>query len=844
MMVSWSLVVSTAIAAATTAVESQTSATSADNPAIRADDRTVVQALIDRQLFDIAQHLCSARLQSQVPGSPGQSAWTIELIKVQTARAYTSDSTSRAENWERAFEVARRFIQDQASHPQLILVRLQGALAQLGQAQQIRQEVLVQIRDASDAAYAVAILEAASLELRSIERQIDAIIPAAPDQPQSDGRLSKSELQNLKINVALQLARGNIDRALLLPVERSFDRVDVLRQAKQQLESVSRATNPDQPLWWEVQLELVKILRLQNELNSAAESLHALQENDLPPEIGSLLDEEKLQLLIAAGNLGAIEARLRAVPIEKRRPASLDLLLTQAAIKLVQGSRESDRQFWQQFAVGMAQRIELHHGVYWARQANLLLTKALGSEVIQPSDAQILLRVATEAENKQQWDDALQAYEKAADTFQRLGNSDQTARILYRTGLILQHEKRHKSAYQRFQQVTNEFPDHETAAYASINGIWNYARAFSGNFDRDPIYRQWLDRHIETWPNHDSVGQSLIWRALAYMAEQDFLSAYSDLMSIDGDMSQIQNALNLAADSLDQANRTLAAEPDKQREFLFSLAGWLESLIADEPYQIPELWNAVKGQATILLAQINLRYLSDSEVWTSQLLRAILEDSDVYDEAQKSLASALLVAALVSQPNTDEEIQRRVSDMHDPAAGREAAKTLAAALNRSSDATKRQLIAERLVRLIGSIEDKLEKAKQSQNNDWTFAKALALQLNGQHEQAVSTLQQLATEQPQSLEAQIAYAEILATSPTEANWPLALKQWRTIAAKTKPGTTSWFRAKYHVAELLLRTGQRDEALKFLEYMAVIPPGWNESEFKAEFDQLLREAKNKR
>ena len=66
----------------------------------------------------------------------------------------------------------------------------------------------------------------------------------------------------------------------------------------------------------------------------------------------------------------------------------------------------------------------------------------------------------------------------------------------------------------------------------------------------------------------------------------------------------------------------------------------------------------------------------------------------------------------------------------------------------------------------------------------------------------------------------------------------INQWRLLARRLRPESENWFMAKYNVAELLHRSGKRDDALKLLKYIKANPPGWDNSKLKPDFDSLFQ------
>jgi hypothetical protein len=61
---------------------------------------------------------------------------------------------------------------------------------------------------------------------------------------------------------------------------------------------------------------------------------------------------------------------------------------------------------------------------------------------------------------------------------------------------------------------------------------------------------------------------------------------------------------------------------------------------------------------------------------------------------------------------------------------------------------------------------------------------------------------------------------------------------------KPQTSAWFEAKSETARLLIQAGQRDEARKFLQYLKAVPPGWEQSDRREQFERLLTSVEKSR
>ena len=108
----------------------------------------------------------------------------------------------------------------------------------------------------------------------------------------------------------------------------------------------------------------------------------------------------------------------------------------------------------------------------------------------------------------------------------------------------------------------------------------------------------------------------------------------------------------------------------------------------------------------------------------------------------------------------------------------------------------------------------------------------------QYEPAIESLNGLVSEFPRKADLQIKLARAMTEAYGRSDPEKPINQWRLLATKLRPETENWFLAKYNVAELLYRSGKRNDALKLLKYMKANPPGWDNSERKSDFDALFQ------
>jgi hypothetical protein len=83
-----------------------------------------------------------------------------------------------------------------------------------------------------------------------------------------------------------------------------------------------------------------------------------------------------------------------------------------------------------------------------------------------------------------------------------------------------------------------------------------------------------------------------------------------------------------------------------------------------------------------------------------------------------------------------------------------------------------------------------------------------------------------------------YAQLLLDGNDPPSLQKALNAWRRIAARSRPHTDRWRRAKYSVALAQFKLGDRAAAAQLLRYMLETPPGLAGSGFEEEYAELLR------
>ncbi|MBR0236672.1 MAG: hypothetical protein IJQ39_01135 [Thermoguttaceae bacterium] len=102
------------------------------------------------------------------------------------------------------------------------------------------------------------------------------------------------------------------------------------------------------------------------------------------------------------------------------------------------------------------------------------------------------------------------------------------------------------------------------------------------------------------------------------------------------------------------------------------------------------------------------------------------------------------------------------------------------------------------------------------------------------EEALTLFKQLAKEFPNTQDIQIGFAEALSAANADQD---ALNQWRKVALNVKQYSPEWYRAKYEVASLLVKTGQKDKAVEMVRLLKLLRPDLGGAEWSEKFEKLL-------
>jgi hypothetical protein len=811
--------------------------------AAESEDQRFLEGLRQRRLFSLAERFCQQRLADNALSDQQRAELVIEQIRTCATHAIHAPPQERDALWQQALAAGEQFRARYPEHPRLILVRVQEALTQLARGELLRQEAEV-LADAGDAP------ERARTEIRQAAGKLEEIaealtreIPLAGRTPRAGG-LSAGELLSLQNNIYFHLARAYRNQALLYPAD-SDDRIGSLTRALGELDKARLQLPEGDALLWRLMLDQIVCQRLLGNQAKVRETLAALAAaTSVPPDIALAARAEEARLALAAGQReAALEVLGRGRVQEGRTSAELDLALLEAYLDQWRAADEQKNnaavEQWQQKAVAVVRLIEQEHGPYWGRRADLLLVRTAerGSGV---ADLEVMVRTADNFYLKKQYDEAIDAYDKAAQKALGAQNPARAFELFYKAAAVAHTLTRHADAASRLRKLALDFKTHPSAALAHRQAAWNESRqlAATGDAERLPAYVALLEEHLANWPTGEPADQVRKWLGDIRAHQRQWPEAIAAYLGVTPGSSDYAASVAAAArcGTLWLAELKAAGQPYDDRAL--DAAKYFEQLVYDDQGRPPATWDAVARLAAVTAARIRLQHTSGGHAEASALLEAALAASPEADAAWKADATSLLVVALAGQESRRGEAQQRLKDLADgdPRQLLEMLAGLAASADAAQPRAKTQMAALLLdaAKLLAPQRDKLDRTGQ-----FTLARveAEALAALGKRDEAQSRYEALARAYPDDARVQRGYAEFLLAAGDSATLSKALDQWRRVADRTPPRSEAWYQAKYSVALSLFKLGRKEEAATLIRYLQVTPPGLDGTSLKPRFLDLL-------
>jgi hypothetical protein len=816
------------------------------SPCCAADkDERFLEGLRQRRLFELAERYCTERLAAAQRSPDAQGDLAVELIRTYALHAAHSPPDQREKLWKLARTSAAEFQRQNPRHPHGILVRMQDALTLLAQGELARQE-----QEAGAAADAPleparqALRDAAKL-LADLDKELSREIPLRRRSQLKPEELTADELTSLQHNTPHQLARAYRNQALLYDAK-SADQVDGLMRASELLQKPLTVLGPEEPLAWQVRLDLALCQRLLGNLDGAKEQVEQVNRDGVEPAVRLRARAEAIRIELAANNLPEARVLLLAGLKEGRTlagvtSADFDFALFEALLALWRDAEsakdEPASKRYQEQSLDLAKFLDETHGPYWGRRADQLLIRSQPGGV--SAGTEILSRAADSLYLKKEFDQAVAAYDKGAGQARAGSNLTGAFELAYKAALVQEQRQRHEDAARRFRALAMALPLHKDAAPAHLRGAWNEAKEAARDAEGEKAYVALLAEQIATWPQSESAAQARNWLGKWHAGRKEWEQAIDAFAGVTRESIHFPAAVVSIAPCWQEHLRSLAAAGKKTEDEAESAATWFESAIVGTENKPPEKWTATDRLAALEMAKIQLDYRPDQYRQAESILQTALDHAGDAPPAWKAEVQSQLVLAIAGQSGRRDDAlamlaqigQASPEQLLDLLAG------LSAVISRSRKEVRPQ-IADIQLQAADMLWPQRTKLAKNAVLSLTRIRAESLAATGKWAEAMTAFSALAQENPDNAAIQEGYADLLLAGDA-VSVKQSLDQWRRILSRAKPRSELWFNAKYKVALAQFKLGEKKDAAAVLRYTLGLPPGLSGTVWQDKYEALLRE-----
>ena len=770
-------------------------------------EQNLVSGLRDRALFDLAEKHCAEFLNRE--GLTSTDIATIAIERISTKAAEIRTAIDRESTIAAIDKIANEFASSHPDHPKFVLVTMQQALAHVSYASLLQQEIEARIEGDRQRERGLRQLSIARTLLEEAKKRNIDTLQAQSNQTVTDDMLSREQLRALKTNLEYQQAIVNLTSAQLADTSTEagrLDRIDSLGRVPEQLISVRGMVAQSSQLWWRTWIREASCRRMLGEFQTASRILNSLNREQCPKPVLPMWSREEIEMAIALEDKNQMRQLANRMLAKRHDPAT-----EVALVRLLVAAGDIEK------ASALVNKIGLNYGAWWDRRAgiallsgnraaseNVPIANGTGNSALDSANLTMLFEAAERAERNGDLNAASQGFLSVAQSQFSAGDRSAGLTTSVRAALVFEKQKQHERAAEILLKPSKSYPNETASPSIFLRGCWNLSRA------KSPKYVSALQAMIRTWPESKSIDQARYWLSATMLADQQYAEAFRTLLAIAPDFKNMPVVISLARSA---ARRQLDAESSDRAPALAKRmhAEWSSFYDAGQDSQKLGIANA--------MAELSLGWDAEDKAKTLQRMEGLKD----LPAAKENLEFQYLFALLAD----DEEANRRLSNAESLPYDRAAVQQVMQLIEKLDDSEPVAKIQLRIA------TDALSKAADAKfKRRLNKSRAAALVTLGQGDEAESIYRQMMREDPKDQTVVVELARML-------NGDEALKIWRRIASRAVAHTNIWYEAKFNVARLLHESGKNSEAAKMLKYIKAVPPSWDRSQLKAEFEALLLE-----
>ena len=768
-------------------------------------EQNLVSGLRDRSLFDLAEKHCAEFLNRE--GLTSTDIATIAIERISNKAAQIRTANDRESIAAAIDKIANDFTNLYPDHPKSTLVTMQQALAHVSYASLLQQEIEARIDGVRQRERGLQQLTIARRLLDEAKKRNIDTLQAQSNQTVTSDMLTREQLRALKTNLEYQQAIVNLTSAQLADTSSDagrLDRIDSLGRVPEQLISVRGMVAQSSQLWWRTWIREASCRRMLGEFQTASRILNSLKRDKCPKAVLPMWTREEIELAIALGDKNQM-LKLANRMLTKRHDPTTEVAL----VRLLVAAGDIEK------ASAMVDKIGANYGAWWDRRAGIALlsgnraatentigSNSTGNSALDSANLTVLFEAAERAERNGDLAAAGQGYLSVAESQFSSGDRANGLTTSVRAALTFEKQHQHQRAAEILLKPSRAHPNETASPSIFLRGCWNLSRA------KSPQYASALQAMMRTWPESKSTDQARYWLGVSQLSNKQYADAFKTLLAIAPDFKDMSVAISFARAAarrqLDDQSERRAMEIAKQM-----LADWSSFYDASPDSQKPAVANA--------MAELSLVFSAEDDAKTRQRMEGLKN----VPAASENLEFQYLSALLADDEESNRLLTAAESSQFDPS-------TVERFLQLIEKLDASQRIAEIQLRIATDALSKAADAKLKRQLSNT--RAAALVTLGRRDEAEAIYRQMMKDDPKDQAAIVELARVLSGDES-------LKIWRRIASRAAAHTDIWYEAKFNVARLLHESGKRDEAAKMLKYIKAVPPGWDRSSLKAQFETLL-------
>ena len=779
-----------------------------------------VRRLRRQGLYRAAERKCFDLLELKLTESD-RALTLVEYLRTVEARISTTDAAERVTLIAAAKQKVDAYARKHSASPYGFLVSIQYAVAKSKNAQLTRFDAEAGL---STDGFTPAIMAArtAIRDFEKLHREIgEAMLDANNRRPRQG--FSQVQFQRLKYTVEWETARAWVSLAQCFPTSKK-DRLSVLAQAADLTEPLTRlAANPT--IATKARLLDAECRRRMGDTSRAQQLLTAMAaDRSLSPCTQLAIATQQLWLFTNIKQFTSARNtadRAKTLRCEERQTlaehayATLNLYVELA----VQPGQPGE--IWRQRADQQADLIARQFPGYWQRRSRILHAKLRGGSEVASELAQLETQ-ATRAFAAKSFEEAVEHYHKASQLAAEKDLRDRVFEFRYRAGAILHQQQQYADASTLLRRAANEDSGLRDAHKAHLLAIVDAAQLISsGDADQINLYAAMLSEHLAKWPEHPTANQVAFWLGQLRERQREHAAALAAYAQVKSDFKDYRRVIDAIRDC--HANIIASVTdprqlPDTVSQGSTDLERIAKRLAPD--HETESRWATLNA--------IDLQLLGTSKTASAErrLLKIIADAKASEDEHAVTKGVSLLMIAHAAQSRMS--AARRLRSELSVITATDA-RNLMRRLDRVDEPSIQRDLAELQLELF-ELQDDGEIP-----NDIRGLYANSLTHTGRFATATKELREQLKDHPRSIPLRKELAIVLqaADQPSEA-----LKEWRKLAAGTRPASDEWFQAKYGIAKNLYASGDAKKAANVIKVTQALHPTLGGTELKDKFASLLR------